>query len=208
MHQGPGARERILKNAKTLLALNGYEHTTTSAIARAAGTSESQLMKYFGSKAGLLETIFEEAWTHIFDDARQAADAQDSPTSKLEAMCERVTLAVERDAELKTVFLLEGRRVRRQNQSVVLSRGFLEFIAMIDGILAGMQAEGMLQAGLSPQAVRSALIGMLEGLLRDHLLYEKMGFPAAYNLSEVPAMLNLFLQSLLVSGSLTQHGAP
>ena len=48
---------------------------------------------------------------------------------------------------------------------------------------------------------------MLEGLLRDHLLYEKMGFPAAYSLSDLPAMLNLFLQSVLVSRSLSQHGA-
>ena len=43
----------------------GYEQTATSAIARAAGTSESQLMRYFGGKVGLLEALFDEAWADL-----------------------------------------------------------------------------------------------------------------------------------------------
>ena len=38
---------------------------TTSAIARMAGTSESQLIKHFGSKEGLLEAIYDEAWQRL-----------------------------------------------------------------------------------------------------------------------------------------------
>jgi len=208
LSQITGARDRILKSARTLFASVGYEHASTSAIARSAGTSESQLMKYFGSKAGLLETIFLEGWRAIFADARRAAEEQDSPAEKLQAISARVLSAIESDAELKTILLLEGRRVRRQNQSVQLSQGFLDFIGLVDSILADMERQGMLRPGLSPQAVRSALIGMLEGLLRDHLLYEKLGFPAAYSLADMPAMLHLVLQSFLASKSLTRSSAP
>src|SRR4051812_34773053 len=60
--QAPSARDRILKTAKQLFAKQGYDHTSTVAIARAAGTSESQVMKHFGSKEGLLEEIFNAGW--------------------------------------------------------------------------------------------------------------------------------------------------
>ena len=53
------SRARLLAAGKSLFARLGYEFTSTATIARDAGTSESQLIRYFGSKAGLLETIFE-----------------------------------------------------------------------------------------------------------------------------------------------------
>ena len=62
--KGPAA-ERILKAAKALFAGSGFENTSTISIARMAQTSESQLIKHFGSKEGLLEAIFEDGWNHI-----------------------------------------------------------------------------------------------------------------------------------------------
>src|SRR5208283_5625291 len=61
----PSSRERILLAAKHLFARNGYENTSTVAIAREAATSESQLMKHFGSKQGLLAAIFDRGWATI-----------------------------------------------------------------------------------------------------------------------------------------------
>ena len=49
----------------TCLPQNGYENTSTVAIAREAGTSESQLMKHFGSKQGLLVAIFDRGWASM-----------------------------------------------------------------------------------------------------------------------------------------------
>src|SRR5215831_6731126 len=64
------SRERILLAAKRLFARNGYENTSTIAVARDAGTSESQLMKHFGSKQGLLEAILERGWLAILERVR------------------------------------------------------------------------------------------------------------------------------------------
>src|SRR5271170_7044052 len=106
--------ERILRVGKTLFANRGYEHTSTSAIARQAGTSESQLMKHFGSKAGILEGIFNEGWSAITQQSRAAVEGVASPLEQFRLLSGCVLQSLERDPELKLLMLLEGRRIRRE----------------------------------------------------------------------------------------------
>src|SRR5450432_2159484 len=96
---GSSTHERILRVAKELFANRGYEHTSTSAIARTAGTSESQLMKHFGSKSGLLEAIFTAGWSAIASRAREATETIDDPAAKLEAIAAAVFSYLEHDPE-------------------------------------------------------------------------------------------------------------
>src|SRR5438552_18960253 len=124
-------------------------------------------MKHFGSKAGLLEAIFIEGWSTITECARVAADNLSSPLDRLQVISETILKQLERDPELKLLMLLEGRRIRKEGQMVALTQGFLGFIGLVDGVLEEMRTRGMLLPNLSPHAVRSALIGMLEGMLRD-----------------------------------------
>jgi AcrR family transcriptional regulator len=188
---------RILRVAKELFANRGYEHTSTSAIARTAGTSESQLMKHFGSKSGLLEAIFTEGWCAIADRARLASDTLDDPVSKLEAIAAAVVGHLERDPEMKVLYLLEGRRIRREGQMVALTDGFLGFVRLLDSIIEDCKARGLLDANIPPHAVRSALMGLLEGMLRDRFLAERLGFPAHFSLDKIlevhSAAMNAFL---------------
>src|SRR5437764_12836394 len=101
-HLPPGSsRDRILHVAKSLFAKRGYEHTSTSAIARQAGTSESQLMKHFGSKAGLLEAIFTDGWAQITEEARAASRDLPSPAQKLLAIAGCVLRHLASDSDLK-----------------------------------------------------------------------------------------------------------
>ena len=74
--------ERVLIVAKALFAQAGFENTTTASIARTARTSESQIIKHFGSKEGLLEEIFEDGWRHI-GHSFAAIEYLPSPNSKL-----------------------------------------------------------------------------------------------------------------------------
>src|SRR5579871_3519817 len=145
--KAPGStHERIRRVAKTLFANRGYEHTSTSAIARQAGTSESQLMKHFGSKAGLLEAIFIEGWSEITEQARGAIQGVESPLEKLQVISGCVLDKLERDPELKLLFLLEGRRIRKEGQMVALTEGFLGFVELVDGVLQEMADAHMLRA--------------------------------------------------------------
>src|SRR5215470_15783030 len=79
------AHDRILLAGKQFFAEHGYENTSTVSIARAAQTSESQIVKHFGSKEGLLEAIFASGWGRIAE-AFSAVEYLSSPSAKLQAL--------------------------------------------------------------------------------------------------------------------------
>ena len=192
------SHERILQAGRDLFSEDGYENTTTSAIARRAGTSESQLIKHFGSKEGLLEGIFDRAWQRMAQGVGHVQDAPMPPLEKLRALTELMIVALESDKQLRTLMLLEGRRIRKHGHMVMMTRGFQQVLTVIDGLLRELQEAGRLSPGLHPQAVRSALIGAFEGLLRDQLLAERASFPASYDGAELRATFKAVLECFLV----------
>jgi AcrR family transcriptional regulator len=195
----PSSHERILQAGRDLFSEDGYENTTTSAIARRAGTSESQLIKHFGSKEGLLEGIFDRAWQRMAQGVRHVQEAPLPPLEKLRGLTEMMISALESDKQLRTLMLLEGRRIRKHGHMVMMTRGFQQVLAVIDGLLRALQEAGRLRPDLHPQAVRSALIGAFEGLLRDQLLAERASFPASYDGAELRAAFKAVLECFLVA---------
>jgi AcrR family transcriptional regulator len=189
------SRDRLLAAAKQLFASRGYENTSTAAIARMAGTSESQLVKHFGSKEGLLEAIFDQGWERM-QAAQRGVPGPAAPAEKLIALLDLVLSALEADPELKELMLLEGRRVRKEGRMVLLTRGYQEFVRTVDALLLEMRAAGELHASVNPQAVRSGVMGMLEGLLRDQLLARRVGYPAAYTAQEIRKLFTSVLVAL------------
>jgi AcrR family transcriptional regulator len=192
------SRERVREAAKSLFAEHGYEATSTAEICRLAGTSQSQLIKLFVNKQGLLEAIFEYAWEQINPAMRLAVEATSSPRDRLNIVVEMMLTFMSKDKELRTLFLLEGRRIRGDGQMVVLVPGFLEFVKMLDGILKELAAAGELRPEMNLQAFRSGLIGALEGILRDQLLARPSHFPANYSESEAHATYRAFLSACLI----------
>jgi AcrR family transcriptional regulator len=156
-------------------------------------------MKHFGSKAGLLEAIFANGWAQITAEAQAACANLKSPVEKLQVISGSILARLEQDPDLKLLMLLEGRRVRKEGQSVALTEGFLGFVQLIDDVLTEMRATNVLRPGLSPQAVRSALMGMLEGMLRDRYLADRLGFPADFELDQLQKVLGLALASFTVA---------
>ncbi|HXE90106.1 MAG TPA: TetR/AcrR family transcriptional regulator [Terriglobales bacterium] len=183
--------------AKTLFAERGYEATTTAAIARMAGTSQSQLIKHFVDKQGVLAAIFQDAWERINPALRLALGSIASPRERMRVLRDMVLSFLEQDEALRKLMLLEARRVRGDGHMTVLVPGFLEFIGIVDGVLEEMAAGGELDPRLPPQAVRSALMGTFEGLLRDRLLAETSGFPAAYTETDMRSVFQTFLASVV-----------
>ncbi len=104
---------------------------------------------------------------------------------------------LEKDADLRTLFLLEGRRIRGDGHMVVLVPGFLDFVKMLDAILKEMATKGELLPEIHPQALRSGLMGAFEGLLRDQLLARPSRFPASYAEADARAVFSAFLSSCL-----------
>ena len=191
------SRDRIREGAKALFAERGYEATTTAAICRLAGTSQSQLIKHFTNKQGVLEAIFEYAWEQLNPAVQLAIERDPSPTHKLKTVVDMALSFLQKDRDLRTIFLLEGRRIRGDGHMVVLVPGFLDFIKTLDGVLKEMNARGELVPNVHPQAVRSVLMGAFEGLLRDHMLARSSRFPAAYSEADFPAVFSTFLSAFI-----------
>jgi AcrR family transcriptional regulator len=191
------SRERLLDAAKALFAERGYEATSTSVICRLAGTSESQLVKHFGSKQGILEAIFEHTWEQINPALRLATESVPSAREKFKLIVEMVLNFLAKDEQIRTLFLLEGRRIRDDGKLIVLVPGFLEFVKTVDEILHQLQEQGDLDPVLHPQAVRAGLMGAIEGMLRDKILSVTSGYPAAYSDADIRAVCFRFLSASL-----------
>src|ERR1700753_116170 len=99
------SHDRILAAAKRLFAGQGYEATSTMAIARLAGTSESQMMKHFGSKEGLLEAILDQGWKSM-GSALQSVISMPDGAPKLLAMLDVVLNTLNADPDLRELYLL------------------------------------------------------------------------------------------------------
>jgi AcrR family transcriptional regulator len=167
----PGSsRSRLLHAAKRLFAAKGYEQTATSAIAREAGTSESQLMRYFGGKVGLLDALFHDAWAELNQKVRETAAAAPTPRHALLDLLIMFAASLGRDADLAALFLFEGRRMRGDTPRVRVAEGFHGLADLARTLVRKGQASREIDHRLDPAAVTSALLGACEAMVRDRVL--------------------------------------
>ena len=174
------SRVRLLNAGKMLFARNGYEQTSTAAIARESGSSESQLIRYFGGKAGLLEAIFNEAWSglneHVQRHVSDALHGRDAMIRILSLMIQ----AFSRDHDIAFLFLFEGRRMRGGSHEVLLSKGFVDFYRVVRELIDRGREDGSFRTDVEPAAMGSAMLGVAEGMLRDRVLAERLGRPEPF----------------------------
>jgi AcrR family transcriptional regulator len=191
-------RDRLLDSAKILFSVHGFENTSTAAIARQANTSESQLIKHFGSKEGLLEAIFEQGWQSL-DFISQAVQVLPSPADKLRMMFELVLQTLERDQALKELMLFEGRRIRKagSGSDILVTSGYLRFSAAVEQVITALIANTPVAEKVSPAALTSALVGMFESMLRDQVLARRANFHFSSTSEEIRAVFDLFVSRLL-----------
>jgi AcrR family transcriptional regulator len=78
----PTAR-RILGAARVLLLERGYDGVTLEAVALEAGEERATLVRHFGSKAGLINALFDDLDQNILDDLIARCDAVTDPERRL-----------------------------------------------------------------------------------------------------------------------------
>lgn len=192
-------RERLLDSAKILFSIHGFENTSTAVIARQANTSESQLIKHFGSKEGLLEAIFDQGWQNL-GFISQAVEVLPSPADKLRMMFELILQTLERDQALKELMLFEGRRIRKagSGSDILITSGYLRFSAAVEQVITELTANTPLAERASPAALTSAFIGMFESMMRDQVLARRANFHFSSSPAEIRAIFDLFVSRVLV----------
>ena len=189
-------RDRILAAAKHLMSAVGYENATSEAICREAAVSEAQLTKYFGTREALLEAIFEQGWARLRLQMPMLQTAQ-SARRRLKMLLHLLIQLFNEDKQLRDLMLLEGRRIRRESRMVLLTESYTEMVDLLDSLI---QSEFK---GVAPrhhvQLVRSSLIGLFEGLLRDIVLHERFAFPAEFSPEQAEQYLSDAVDRLLSS---------
>ncbi|MGE5324354.1 MAG: TetR/AcrR family transcriptional regulator [Actinomycetota bacterium] len=187
-------RERIIMAAKSLMSAVGYENTTTDAICSEAGVSQAQLTKYFGTKEALLEAIFEQGWAKLRMQMPLLQTVQ-SPRRRLKMLLHFLIQLFSEDRQLRDLMLLEGRRIRRESRMVMLTESYTELVSMLDSLI--QEELKTTSRSHQVQLVRSSLIGLFEGLLRDLVLHERFGFPAEFSANEVEQYVAEIVDRLL-----------
>lgn len=182
------SRARLLGAGRTLFSKNGYEQTSTAAIAREAGSSESQLIRYFGGKSGLLEAIFNESWGGLNEAIRQQVTEAPHGREAIQRILHLVVEVFGRDHELAFLFLFEGRRIRGGSSEVVLSDGFRQFYQLVGGLIRRGQEDGSFRSDLDVSAMGAAMLGAAEGMIRDRLIAERTGRANPYDDGSVRAV--------------------
>ncbi len=194
------SRNRILVTAKTLFASLGYDNTSTAVIARNAGTSESQLMKHFGGKAGLLETMFTEGWERINDQLEACFQSAADLNGRFSCIPGIVFECLDQDVELKTLVLLEAHRMRETARKAPRAPGYARFIRLIDETIAKAKADGEFRGQTAPIPLRAAIVGMVEGGVRQQVLASRANFPANFGSEEYRTLVSAFLSTVINDG--------
>ena len=173
------SKSRLMAAGKMLFSRHGYEQTSTAAIAREAGTSESQLVRYFSGKSGLLDAIFNETWAGLSEVIATEISAAEHGREAILRLLSLFVTAFIRDHDAAFLFLFEGRRVR--GNDVVLSKGFQRFTELVNQLIQRGQQDGSFRPDLDPSAVCSAILGCAEGMIRDALIAERTHKPMPFD---------------------------
>jgi len=189
-------RARLLAASKSLFARFGYEQSSTAAIAREAGTSESQLVRYFETKAGLLRAVFDESWIPLNEQVETVIAAAGTARQAMLAVAATMEQALGEDPELAFLFLLEGRRVRGARREIILSNGGLAFEERIRRLILRGQADGSFSRALSHCAIAAAVNGAMEGMVRDRVVAVRRGERPAFSEGEINQVLAALLDGL------------
>ncbi|HYI13077.1 MAG TPA: helix-turn-helix domain-containing protein [Thermoanaerobaculia bacterium] len=172
---------RLLMAGKTLFAKNGYEQTSTAAIAREAGSSESQLIRYFGGKAGLLEAIFNDSWVPLNEAVQLHVQEAKHGRDAIIRILVLLIQAFSRDHDIAFLFLFEGRRMRGNSHEVLLSKGFVQFLQVLDMLIQRGRDDGSFRTDIEPKVMLSAMLGCAEGMVRDRVLAERNREPDMFD---------------------------
>jgi hypothetical protein len=128
----------------------------------------------------------------------EAIEVAPGPREKLRMLLDLFLRVFEQDPALKELMLLESRRIRKEGHGVMLTQGYGRFVGVVERILGEIERSGELRPGFTPEMVRTALVGLLEGLLREQVLADRHQIPAAHLTPEnIRMIFNVVFEAML-----------
>ena len=186
-------RQRILAAGKHLFCVFGYENIGLEAIRREAAVSDSEFTDNFSAKEELLQAIFEDTWSRIVLRLTRLQTVG-SPISRLKVAIREIFETLHHDPQTREMIVLEGRRVH-QGEMMLMTASYTDLVALIDSLVERSLPEGATQDNI--HLIRSALMGAVDGMLRDVVMRERFGFPAEFSLSGMEQFMSDLLEKLV-----------
>lgn len=196
------SRSRLIEAGKELFARNGYAQTSTSAIARRAGTSESQLVRYFRGKAGLLEAVFDECFEPLNQSLQTVVAEAASAHDAVLAVTEKVVAFFDDDPDLAFLCLFEGRRMDLGQSEMPLQaemglpKSFMQFGDLLRLIARRGRKDGTFGGGFRDSSLALALTGAAEAMIRQRVIAHRAGEEERYPRSEIVDLIAAMLSGL------------
>jgi len=179
-----------------LFAQHGYDQASTAAIAREAGTSESQLVRYFKSKAGLLEAVFNDCWAPLNHDIQGRVVGATNVREALTSVLESVIDAFSKDHDTAYLLLFEGRRVRSSSSEIALSSGFHEFDNLMRVLITRGKRDGTFAQHFSDRALSAAILGLAESMIRERIIAERTGAENPFTDAEIRTVFEALMNGV------------
>jgi len=187
------SRSRFIAAARELFLKHGYDGTSTAQIAREAGSAETQMVRLFGGKAGLLEAVFNESWKPLNEKLQAIVSGERSGREAILKVLSAMIAALGSDPSLAFLMLLEERRVRGDGREIAISRGLAEFSDLVESLIVRGQQDGSLAASLDHGALRSALMGAGEAMIRDRAIARREGRADSYSRASIRTVFEFMI---------------
>ena len=154
------SRAAVLAVARRELALRGYQATTISGVASAAGVGETTVYEHFGNKAGLAAACFESGHDEVV--VALAADTSEPLTRLHNHLCRLYTLLVA-DRESTKALFDAGLQVAEAGPPTDREdpRPVVPLSDVMVPVVADAQLAGILTAGVDPREIADMLVGLV-----------------------------------------------
>ena len=163
-------KERILTAAKSLYAKKGYRETKLREIASDAHTSESQVVKYFQSKAGVLDALLIQARSRIQDSFDKLQKEKTNPVLILKTIPSLLLDTCDKDPELLKVYFFSDRYYTLIPKEQLVQEIWLQ--GKIIAIFSRIKKTKGLRGGLSPEALSSVFWGLILHMIKNRFYAE------------------------------------
>lgn len=194
---------RVLAAAEGLFAELGYQGCSLLRIAKAAGTSESGVLRFFASKEDVFLAVIESALAELhrrIDAAFQAAaaPAPEAVVARLVLLVRVVFEMYEAQPEKVALIFSEGGLSIRmlkgsEGRTLMTLPGMLALVERVDVLFALGCRRGPFQ-GIDPVAAREAYFGIVEGTILGWLLSSEPS--SRYTSASARKMLNVVRKML------------
>ena len=165
-------KKRIEAAAIQVMARNGYDRTTVSQIARAAGVADGTIYLYFENKDDLLLKTIDEITERFIQDGIKILATKDSPIECLRLWARLHLENLGSDENLACIFQIELRH------NVRLMKRFSEtklrtYFKCVEGYIRKAQQQGQIREGLDPWLAAKILFGALDEAATNWVLSNK-----------------------------------